>query len=175
MHPLRRRRLLILAALCGFWTGLILLGRQFPSVPFISIPWRSEQWFEDLLRKEGRKTPTRADFVLLGIDQSTLAMPPLLPEELANNRALQLMTERPFPWSHEVWAILLDKLFASGARLVMFDLIFSPPNDGDPAFADRFQAYALKAAVRRGSGEVSRPRRPRGQHRCFQGQSDYFP
>ncbi len=122
MHKLRRHRLLILLLICGFWTGLILLGRQWVDAPFISAPWRGEQSFEDLLRREGRKTPTRADFVLLGIDQSTLEMPPLSPEELVDNRAFQLMTERPFPWSREVWAILLDKLFAAGARLVMFDL-----------------------------------------------------
>ncbi len=141
MPQLRRYRLLILVLICGFWTGLILLGRQWPSTPFISAPWRGEQAFEDLLRREGRKTPTRPDFVLLGIDQSTLEMPPLTPEELANNRAFQLMTERPFPWSREVWAILLDKLFAAGARLVMFDLVFNPPNDGDPAFAATLEKY----------------------------------
>ena len=95
MHRLRRHRLLILALICGFWTALILLGRQFSTAPFISAPWRGEQAFEDLLRREGRKTPTRADFVLLGIDQSTLEMPPLTREELANNRAFQLMTARP--------------------------------------------------------------------------------
>ena len=86
MHWLRRNRLLILVAICAFWTGLIVLGRQFPSVPFISAPWRGEQAFEDLLRKEGRKTPTRADFVLLGLDQTTMEMPPLLPEEVARVR-----------------------------------------------------------------------------------------
>src|SRR4029434_8761413 len=93
-----------------------------------------EQSFEDLLRREGRKTPTPSDFVFLGIDQSTLQLPPLTPEEIASNRAFQLMTERPYPWSREVWALLLDRLFAAGARLVIFDMIFSPPNDGDPAF-----------------------------------------
>ncbi len=65
----------------------------------------------------------------------------MLPEELADNRAFQLMTERPYPWSREVWAILLDRLFAAGARLVMFDMIFSPPNDGDPAFREALDRY----------------------------------
>ena len=83
----------------------------FPSFPFISAVWRQEQNYENFLQREGRKTATRSDFVFLGIDQSTLELPPLLPEELENNRALQLMTERPFPWSREVWAILLDRLF----------------------------------------------------------------
>ena len=147
MHSLRRNRLLILAAICAFWITLILLGRQFPSMPFISAPWRGEQGFEDLLRKEGRKTPTRSDFVILGIDQSTLELPPLLPEEVASNRAFQLMTERPFPWSREVWAILLDKLFGAGARLVMFDLVFNPPNEGDAAFAAALAKYHDRVVV----------------------------
>jgi len=141
MHWLRRHRLSILAAICVFWTTLILFGHFFPAAPFLSVPWRGEQSFEDLLRREGRKTAARDDFVFLGIDQSTLEMPPLLPEELANNRALQLMSERPFPWSREVWALLLDKLFASGARIVMFDFVFNPPNEGDPAFHETLEKY----------------------------------
>jgi adenylate cyclase len=141
MHFLSRHRILILAAICAFWTLLMLLGHFFPAAPFLSIPWRGEQSFEDLLRREGSKTATREDFVFLGIDQSTLEMPPLAPEELANNRAFQLMTAKQFPWSREVWAILLDKLFAAGTRLVMFDFVFNPPNEGDGAFHDALEKY----------------------------------
>src|SRR5437016_10701501 len=141
MHWLRRYRFLVLALICLFWTGAIFLGHFFPGVPFISAPWRAEQSFEDLLRREGRKTSAPSDFVFLGIDQSTLQLPPLTAEEIANNRAFQLMTERPFPWSREVWALLLDRLFGAGARVVMFDLIFNQPNDGDAAFHDALKRY----------------------------------
>jgi adenylate cyclase len=141
MHWLGRHRFLVLAFICFFWTGVIVLGHFFPDVPFISAPWRGEQSFEDLLRREGRKTPAPSDFVFLGIDQSTLQLPPLTDEEIANNRAFQLMTEKPFPWSREVWALLLDRLFGAGARAVMFDIIFSPPNDGDPAFHAALDRY----------------------------------
>ena len=147
MHWLGRHRLLILALICVFWTGLIFLAHFFSATPFLSVPWRGEQNFEDLLRREGRKTPTRHDFVFLGIDQSTLQLPPMTAEEIANNRAFQLMTERPFPWSREVWALLLDRLFAAGARLVMFDMIFSPPNDGDPAFHAALDHYHDKVVL----------------------------
>src|SRR5215475_1210685 len=122
MHWSNRARLLVLTLICLFWTGLIFVGYFFPSAPFISAPWRGEQSFEDLLRREGRKTVPPRDFVFLGIDQSTL-QPSFSTEEVADSRALQLMTERPFPWSREVWALLLDKLFAAGARVVMFDLL----------------------------------------------------
>jgi adenylate cyclase len=147
MHWLGRHRFLVLALICGFWTGVIVPGHFFPDAPFISAPWRGEQSFEDLLRREGRKTPAPSDFVFLGIDQSTLQLPPLSGEEIASNRAFQLMTEKPFPWSREVWALLLDRLFGAGARLVMFDMIFNPPNDGDPAFHAALDRYRDKVVV----------------------------
>ena len=147
MHWLGRHRLLVLAFICIFWTALIFSGHFFPGVPFISAPWRGEQSFEDLLRREGWKTPAPSDFVFLGIDQSTLQLPPLTAEEIASNRAFQLMTEKPFPWSREVWALLLDRLLAAGARLVIFDMLFNPPNDGDPAFHAALDRYRDKVVV----------------------------
>jgi adenylate cyclase len=147
MHWFGRARVFVLTLICLFWTGLIFLGHFFPGAPFLSAPWRGEQSFEDLLRREGRKTAAPRDFVFLGIDQSTLQLPPLTTEEVAGNRAFQLMTERPFPWSREVWALLLDRLFGAGARIVMFDLLFNPPNDGDPAFHAALDRYHDKVVV----------------------------
>jgi len=147
MQRLSRHRLLVLTLICLFWTGLIVLGHFFASAPFLSVPWRGEQSFEDLLRRECRKTVAPSDFVFLGLDQSTLQLPPLSAEEIAGNRAFQLMTEKPFPWSREVWALLLDRLFAAGARMVMFDIIFNPPNDGDPAFHAALDRYHDKVVL----------------------------
>src|SRR6266478_5731632 len=147
MHWFGRARLFVLTLICLFWTGLIFVGHFFPSAPFISTPWRGEQSFEDLLRREGRKTAPPPDFVFLGLDQSTLELTAYSAEELQGNRALQLLTERPFPWSREVWALLLDRLFGAGARLVIFDLLFNPPNDGDPAFHDALDRYHDKVVI----------------------------
>src|SRR5437762_360659 len=71
MSWLTRHRHLAFSAICTFWTAIILLGHYFPTLPFISMPWRGEQSFEDLLRKEGRKTPTRHDFLFLGMNIDT--------------------------------------------------------------------------------------------------------
>src|SRR5438552_2496958 len=147
MHWLGRYRLSVLASICFFWTGLIFLGHFFSTTPFLSAPWRGEQGFEDLLRQEGRKTAAPRDFVFLGLDQSTLQLPPLAPEEIAGNRAFQLMTARPFPWSREVWAVLLNRLFGAGARLVVFDLLFNTPNDGDAEFHAALDRYRDKVVV----------------------------
>ncbi len=141
MHWLGRRRLLVIAAICAFWTGGILIVRNLPRLPFLTFVWSGEQTFQDLMQREGRKTPTRSDLVFVGIDQASRQFSPFDPAQLENNRALQLMAERTFPWSREVWALLLDKLFASGARLVMFDLIFSPANEGDGPFRAALDQY----------------------------------
>lgn len=141
MNWLARHRAFAFALIGAVWALIVISGHFYVDVPFLSLPWRSEQGFQDYLRREFRKTATRSDFVFVGIDQSSLVMPPLEPSELENNRAFQLMTERPYPWSRELWALLLDRLFAAGARLVMFDIIFSPPNDGDAAFRAALDRY----------------------------------
>ena len=147
MHWLGRHRLAILAAISFFFTALVLLLNFTPNIPFYSMVYRSEQGFEDLLRREGRKTKTNPDFVFLGIDESTRNFQPFDPADVPNNRAFQLMIERPFPWSREVWALLLDRLFQAGARLVIFDLVFTSPNDGDPAFHAALDRYRDKVVI----------------------------
>src|SRR5436309_15535103 len=76
MHWLGWHRLLVFGFICYSWTGVIVLGHFFPGVPFIWAPWRGEQSFEDLLRREGRTTPATADFVFLAFDHSTLQLAP---------------------------------------------------------------------------------------------------
>ena len=147
MEWLGRHRRLVVAAISLLCTAVIIPGHFFPDFPFLSGVWRQEQSFQDFLHREGRKTPTRSDIVFLAIDQTTLELPPFLPEELENNRPLQLMTERPFPWSREIWAHLLDRLFSAGARLVMFDLLFNPPNDGDAEFHKALERYRDRVIV----------------------------
>src|SRR5438067_2371162 len=136
-----RHRRIVVAVICAFCAAVIFVGHFFPSLPFLSGIWTQEQNFEDFLQREGRKARTHPEFVFLGIDQSTLELPPFSPEELASSRALQLMTERPYPWSREVWALLLDRLFGAGARAVMFDFVSNPPNDGDAIFHEALDRY----------------------------------
>lgn len=128
-------------------TLVVLAAHFLPDVPYLSDIWRSDQSVQDLLRREGRKTATRPDFVFIGIDQESLEFQPFDAAQVANNRALQLMAERPYPWSREVWALVLDRLFGAGARLVMFDIIFSAAKEGDPAFHDALERYRDKVVI----------------------------
>src|SRR5205807_8113980 len=60
---------------------------------------------------------------------------------------LQLMAEHPFPWSREVWARLLDRLFESGARLVIFDLVFNSPIEGGQVFHAALDRYRDRVVI----------------------------
>ncbi len=82
MHWLARHRLLVLAGICVFGTAVVLSLHFAAGVPFLSAVWRSEQSFEDLLRREGRKTKTHRDFVFVGIDQASLELKPEGEEEV---------------------------------------------------------------------------------------------
>src|SRR5207247_9277292 len=95
MSWLARHRRLAFAAVCTFWTAVVFVGHFFPTLPFISIPWRGEQSFEDLLRTEGRKTTARDGFIFLGIDPQWLQLDAVGPEVIAGNRAVECMTEPP--------------------------------------------------------------------------------
>nr|MDQ6913947.1 CHASE2 domain-containing protein [Verrucomicrobiota bacterium] len=147
MNWIARHRRLVLAFICAFWTGLILLTLTFPEAPFFSSVARGEQGFYDTLYRDGRKTPTRSDIIFLGIDESTLNFQPFNPDDVANNRAFQLLTEHPAPWSRELWAVTLDRLFEAGARVVMFDMIFGKPGESDEAFRAALDRYHDKVVL----------------------------
>jgi len=141
VHWLGRHRLILLALIALFWTTIVLLAHSFPAAPFLSAVWHGERSFADLLRRDGRKTAVHSDFVYVGIDQQSFDLNAVGSEEAALNRGLGLMTQKPYPWSREVWALLIDRLFDSGARLVMFDIVFSSTNEGDPAFRAALEKY----------------------------------
>src|SRR5437868_12234748 len=116
-----------------------------PADPVLSQVWGHEQRLEDWLRRTGRRTATHPELVFVAISTKSLAGPESA--KAGKDRILQLMAEHPFPWSREVWARLLDRLFESGARLVIFDLIFSGPNEGDQVFRAALDRYRDRVVI----------------------------
>ena len=92
--------------------------------------------------------PADADLVLLALDENSLAVmnAGLEPEEIAESPALQMMAAG-FPWSREVYALVVDRLLQAGARLVIFDLVFPSPREGDEAFAAALQRAGNKVVL----------------------------
>jgi adenylate cyclase len=119
--------------------------RFVPAVPVLSEVWGNEQALQDWLRRTGRRTATHPEFVFVAISTKSLAGPESA--KAAKDRMLQLMAEHPYPWSREVWARLLDRLFESGARLVIFNMLFSGPNEGDQAFRVALDRYRDRVVI----------------------------
>ena len=141
--PVRLWRLL--ATICVFCTALVMSLRFVPALPVLSQVWGHEQRLQDWLHRTGRRTATHPELVFVAISTKSLAGP-----ESANagkDRMLGLMAQHPFPWSREVWARFLDRLFESGARLVIFDVLFSPPNEGDQIFRAALDRYQDRVVI----------------------------
>jgi CHASE2 domain-containing sensor protein len=141
--PVRSQRLL--ATICVSCTALVMCLRFLPALPELSHVWGHEQRLQDWLHRTGRRTATHPELVFVGISTKSLAGPEAA--KAGKDRMLQLMAEHPFPWSREIWARLLDRLFESGARLVIFDLIFTPPKEGDQLFRAALDRYRDRVVI----------------------------
>jgi serine/threonine protein kinase len=135
--PVPSRRLL--ATICVFCTALVMSLHFVPALPVLSHVWGHEQRLQDWLHRTGRKTATHPELVFVAISTKSLAISE--GAKAGKDRMLQLMAEHPFPWSREVWARLLDRLFESGARLVIVDFLTNPPREGDQLFRAALDRY----------------------------------
>lgn len=77
---------------------------------------------------------------LLGVQTSSMTLDALAPEEIAASETLQLMKE-PWPWDRRVYAAVLEKLMAAGAKVVVFDFVLSGATEGDKVFANALEKY----------------------------------
>jgi adenylate cyclase len=112
------------ASLCvvALSTGLFLtLAVLYPWVAaFVEL----EEWeHADRVHLSGRLAHAAEDIVVLGIDDASLALDSLWPEDISESNALQRMKEG-WPWSREVWALAIDRLAAAGAKTVVLDFTF---------------------------------------------------
>src|SRR5437764_6151627 len=135
----------LLATICVSCAALVMSLRFVPALPVLSQVWGHQQTLEDWLHRTGRRTSTHPEFVFVAISTKSLAGPEST--KAGKDRMLQLMAEHPFPWSREVWARLLDRLFESGARLVIFNLVFSSPNEGDQVFRVALDRYRDRVVI----------------------------
>src|SRR4029077_9105999 len=135
----------LLATICVFCTALVMSLRFVPALPVLSQVWGHEQRLQDWLHRTGRRTATHPELVFFGISTKSLAGPEAA--KAGKDPMLRLMAEHPFPWSREIWARLLDRLFESGARLVIFNLLFDPPREGDQVFRAALDRYRDRVVI----------------------------
>lgn len=133
------------ACLVGILVVMVALGgNRFGRV----IIDRSDRAFGDWIIYHSGGPPERKDLVLLGIDEESMALRGLDPDEITASPALALMDQR-FPWDRRVWAHAIDRLADAGAKLIVLDLLFPEPSDpeADAAFAEALQRHPDKVVL----------------------------
>ncbi len=77
---------------------------------------------------------------LIGLGTTSFKLDTLATEEIAASPTLRKM-QQPWPWDRSVYAAILEKLMAAGAKVVMFDFVFASGMEGDEVFASALEKY----------------------------------
>ncbi len=104
----------------------------------MSISWEWLETVEHLavdLRFQARgTTQENSDTIIVGVTDSSFTIASRAPSIAAEIPAMATMAE-DWPWDRSVFAELVRRLRASGARLIVFDIVFAAETAGDDDFA----------------------------------------
>jgi adenylate cyclase len=144
-----------LALICSACTALVLVAELCGKLGYGFSPLvRWELRFRNVLTIEGRKSPPDPRLIFLAIDNESVSIEKIdldslfarVPHESADYRALTLMAGQ-WPWPREVYGLALDKLFAAGASVVVFDLLFPKPSGNDAPFRAALDRHRDRVVV----------------------------
>ena len=112
----------------------------------IGFPYfRVERQFMDYVAYLGRSAPKDPRLVFLADDSPSHTLDQLWPEDLEASPTLRLMKKRV--WSRQIWADVLERLTAAGARVIAFDYMFKGEDDGDAALRAGIDRHADKVVL----------------------------
>lgn len=110
------------------------------------VPLQQMEFFaQDWQTRLGRKNPVDDRLVLIGVDKPVY-LSDFSDEELQREPVLRHL-QNNFPWSRAVWARLIEKLAAAGAKVIVFDLVFAAPADGDAELQLALDKYRDRVVI----------------------------
>ena len=121
--------------------ALMIFGLSQSEWLTTTLPWqKGEGILIDLrYRIRGERQPN-PNIQLIGLNTTSFKLDTLSPEEIAASPALQKMLQ-PWPWDRSIYAAILEKLMAAGAKAVLFDFVLSSQTEGDDVFARALEKY----------------------------------
>ena len=110
--------------------------------------------YRDAITRAGRTTQPNSNLVFLAIDAASVSLDETDTDQLyglaADNSeeayALRLMS-KGFPWSREIYGLVLKRLTEAGARAVVFDLTFPTSTANDPSFRAALDSYRDRVVI----------------------------
>lgn len=104
----------------------------------LSLPWEwldtAEQMTIDVRYQLRGARPEEVRSMIVGVADSSFTIAERAPAEAARQPALARMGG-PWPWDRRIFAETVRRLRASGARLIVFDIVLAAETAGDDVFA----------------------------------------
>jgi len=117
----------------------VLLAGALCSLVFFVLPWgwvaHMESLTTDFRFKLRGINQSEPPVVVVGIADSSFNLEERAPALVAADAKLRALSQ-PWPWDRRVFASVVEKLHAAGARAIVFDIVFRAETDGDAAFAE---------------------------------------
>ena len=139
-------RIAMFGLFCAISVGLVLLFSF--RLPLRAL-YIAEYELQDRLMElpVARSTAENENFVLMGIDEPSMAGDTFSPEERDSSLALQSMADG-YPWPREVWGLILDRILRDGeARLVVIDVFFGKDSLADEGFKAALDRYGDRVVI----------------------------
>ena len=152
------RRIVIAILVVAFCAGGASLLDLFSPTYYL----QTESRLRDAIARSGRTSPANPNLVFLAIDSDSVSLDETLDVEglfsssssnAESRRALEIMS-KGWPWNREIYALILERLVGSGAKVVAFDCLFPGPAPGDDAFRAALERFEPQAVI--GSNFVCR-------------------
>ena len=143
MNFLSRHRRAFLVVVCVVCTGIIAAAHWTNFEPLV----RMESSARDFVTRHGERSPTRPELVYLAIDAATISLDNAFDDEIDASPALRAMKASGWPWSRDVYPMIIERLLNAGARIIIFDMLFPTEREGDAAFRAALDRYGDKVVV----------------------------
>lgn len=150
MNFLNRHRRAFLIAVCAVCTGIFAVAHWIYFKPLVTMEGR----VRDFTAQLGRRSPAREELAFLAIDDATFSLDDAFPEEIAESPALTAMKKTGWPWTRDVFPMVIERLLNAGARLVVFDVKFPTERQGDAEFQAALDRHRDKVVIGAGFSEV---------------------
>jgi adenylate cyclase len=139
------KRATILTAFAVACFGALFLLEEYQPLAYS----RLKNIYRDTIARVGRLAPPNPDLVFLAIDSNSVGL-----DETADLRELYGVTEsgskegralmlmsRQWPWSREIYGLILERLVEAGAKVIVFDLTFPTASENDAPFRTALDRY----------------------------------
>src|SRR5438874_13785331 len=145
------RRIVVAILLVALCAGAASLLDLFPPSYYL----QTESRLRDALARSGRTTSANPNLLFLAIDSDSVSLDETLDLEglflsssgnPESRRALEIMS-KGWPWNREIYALILERLVAAGAKVVAFDCLFPQPAPGDDAFRTALERFRPQAVI----------------------------